>query len=439
MNLFLSKLTGKLLTTEKFEQSIAQKMRDAKRYREVEQSAELAEYNRLKTIVTDPQFIQNKRDLIKCKYKDTAEYSTHKEYLKMLNNPALQLYMRVKDSKALKEYQEFLDSDEAFLLQDRKAVRKDARLRKMKAYAKSRDYKTFVRFNGTEMPDRFLELKQEVESEDFKKRNAFWSNPHRWETTEEYKQDKRYETLSQNKDILWFLDTDPHQIEYYESFTTLFDEEFKWKTLEDSAWKAGFKYAHKEMKSVHSYVEHKQAYSGGKNTKAQNGKLRIITRLESSIAAAWDTTKGFVKNKFNYTSDIIQSADAFHFKGGLIMAKIRCTGKLHHAFWLGNTQNVSKESIFHFNGKHITVGNIDINDTYRATIRGINHAEFYVYSLMWNKDELIWYVNNKEVFRCTSDVPWVDMYLAFSSWIDAKQKGSNGELVVDWVRVYQQK
>lgn len=436
MNLFLSKLTGKLLSTEKFEQAIAGKMRDIKRYRAVEQSAELAEYHRLKAIVTEQEFVLNKQNLQKCKYKSTEEYSTQREYLKLLNNKRLQQYFRVRDSKAMKEYNEFLESDDAYLLNDKKAVKKDPTLRKMRDFSKSKEYKIFVQFNGTELPDRFEDLKKEVESDDFKKRNAFWANPHRWETTEEYKLDMRYKTLAKNADIVWFQNIDPQLIEYYESFTTVLEEKFDWKTLDESKWQAGFKYASPQMKSVHSYAEQKQAYTGGKNTKTQGSKLRIITRLESSVASAWDPTKGFVKQKFNYTSDIIQSADSVRVKGGLIMAKIHCTGKLHHAFWLGSEKSASKVSIFHFDGRHIKVGNVDINDKYDSKIRGINPTNDYIYSLRWTKDELIWYVNNIEVYRCTSDVPWEDMYMALSSWIDAKQKGGNGELTVDWIKVY---
>jgi hypothetical protein len=40
------------------------------------------------------------------------------------------------------------------------------------------------------------------------------------------------------------------------------------------------------------------------------------------------------------------------------------------------------------------------------------------------------------VYRTASNIPTEEMYLAFNSFITEKQRGSNGALEVDWVRVY---
>ena len=436
MRLFFQKLTGKLLSTEKFENLIAQRAIDIKHYREVESSNELQEMQQLKTVVTTTLFEQNKQTLLHRKYKDTPEYQTMREYEELNSNRDLQLYLRVRESEQLKDFLQFLQTEEAIGMADRKARRKSPLLQKMYAYSRSKAYKAFVRFDGTDTPDKYLQLKKEVETDDFKQRHSFWANAKRWYTTEEYKQEKRYQELAANPDIVWFMQTDKKMIEYYESFTETFTENFDWNTLDKSKWQSGFKYEHTGLKAHHSYTSQQQAYVGGKNTRVQGGTLHLRTLLESVKAPAWDEKKGFVDTKFSYTSDVIQTADNFRQKGGLIMAKIRFTGKVHHAFWLGTEKPLPRTTIVHAYGRHLSVGKMTKNGRAKEEVSGLNPAKFFVYTLEWTEQEMVWYINNMEVFRTSTDIPREEMYLAFSSWLNQGEKGSTGEIEVDWVKVF---
>jgi beta-glucanase (GH16 family) len=78
--------------------------------------------------------------------------------------------------------------------------------------------------------------------------------------------------------------------------------------------------------------------------------------------------------------------------------------------------------------------NKDLYDGVKIT--GINPSEFFIYTLVWNKKELIWMINDLEVYRTASNVPKEAMYMAFNSFISEQQHGSAGSLEVDWVRVY---
>ena len=120
------------------------------------------------------------------------------------------------------------------------------------------------------------------------------------------------------------------------------------------------------------------------------------------------------------------------------MAKIRAEGNIHHAFWLGSGDRLPVISIFHFNGKNITMGNYTPNGFDGTVVRGISPRKYFIYSLRWTKNELIWLVNNVEVYRTTRNLPAEKLFLALSSFIDEKQRGSEGLLSVAWVRVYEQ-
>ena len=309
----------------------------------------------------------------------------------------------------------------------------------MKSYEKSKEYGLYTRFHDSYVEKEYLKLKQQIEDEKFQERVAFWSNPHRWETTPEYKLDARFYELSKNPDIQFYLKADVARFERYKDLKLTFEDNFQWNSLEAARWNAGFHYKSPQLKSHHSFVNEKQANNYGHNTSVINGILTIQTRKENVKAAAWDQKKGFVEKDFEYTSDIIQSADYFRQAEGVFRAKIRCKGKIHHAFWLGADGKLPHINIFHFNGKNITVGNANQQLFDQTKVTGICASSFYIYTLAWNQKELIWYVNDVEVYRTSANMPNEAMYLAFNSFISENQKGAQGQLEVDWVRVYERK
>ena len=186
----------------------------------------------------------------------------------------------------------------------------------------------------------------------------------------------------------------------------------------------------------HSFANEKQANNAGKNIFVENGVLNIATKHEKVKAPAWHPTKGFIENEFSFTSDILQSAEEFRQRGGVFTAKIRCSGKINHAFWLGTDNKLPHINIFHYDGKNIKVGNVSNNVIDGVKVSGINPSKFYIYKLYWSEKELIWSINDYEIYRTTSNIPAVEMYLVFNSFISQKQKGTTGSLEVDWVRVY---
>jgi beta-glucanase (GH16 family) len=95
--------------------------------------------------------------------------------------------------------------------------------------------------------------------------------------------------------------------------------------------------------------------------------------------------------------------------------------------------------IFHYDGKSINVGNANENVFDGVKINGLNPSQYFIYSLIWTKNELIWMINNLEVYRTLSNIPDKDMYLAFNSFISETQHGGTGNIEVDWVRVYESK
>ncbi|MBR1808722.1 MAG: family 16 glycosylhydrolase [Paludibacteraceae bacterium] len=436
MNLFFKKLTGKLQSTAKMEQYIAAMEADIARYRAVEKSAELAEYRQLQTTVESQEFRQKKQNLAGTKYKSTKYYQTVQELHRLEKDKMLQTYLQVKDSAQLKEYLEFRASDMYVKLSDKKLVRQSPDLKAMLAFEKSKAFKAYMAYKSSPVPGQYEDLRRQVSDAEFQKENAFWANPKRWFATTEHVQEERFKQLSALPDIQFFFAQDVKKIEQMETFVLSFGEEFRWLKLSESPWKPGFCYKNKKLLSQHSFANEQQANNAGKNAGTINGIFTILTKKEMVTAPAWDVKKGFVNKEFAYTSDILQTADSFRQERGLFMIKLRCSGKIHHAAWLGAEGKLPFVTLFHYNGKNIVVGNMTADGFKGENISGISPSQYYIYSLMWTRTELIWYVNNLEVLRMNRNVPAEALYLALSSFISQDQRAEEGKLEVDWIRVY---
>lgn len=439
MNLFFKRLTGKFHSTERMEQHIMAEEERLARYRQVEKTEELKEYFELKKIIESPEFKQKKYNLTHTDYKKTPVYEKVRRHKELLHDKQLHLYIELEGSQRLKDYLVFRNSENYVKLQNPKEVKNSLELRQMANFEKSKEYAAYLEYRDSRITAEFKALSAELATPEFKQEHAFWSNPNRWKTTDEYQQEVRFKRLSAMSDIVFFLSQDPQEIADKEKWFTVMAEEFSWNRLGESMWRAGFAYDNPKLLSLHSFANEKQANTGGKNVGTTDDKLTLFTKKEKATSPAWDPNKGFINKEFDYTSDIIQTADKFRHQGGLIMAKIRVDGPIHHALWLGSGKKLPILSLFHYNGKQITVGNYSDRGFEGEVVRGINAGKYYIYSLRWTERELIWYVNNIEVFRTSRNVPKEKLFLAISSFIDEKQRPAEGQINVAWIRVFDRK
>lgn len=436
MNLFWKNLFGGITPTAKLEKNEAEIIQSMHRYDEVEKSVELAEYKKLFHLIKSAKFQENKKILKNRKYKDTEYFQATRKYRRLNNSPALKLYYQVLESADLKRYLTFKSTPEFEQLGNKKLVNKSETLKKLKHFEHSKTYKNFMRFNDSFIIKEYENLKIKIVTPEFIKENDFWANQNRWHSTPEYTQQQRFYELAKNPDIIFHENEKPERFKKYRLMKLSFQDEFDWNTLDNSHWNFGFHYKSSELIGDHSFSNEKQANNSGKNISVEDGILKLATKHEKVTARAWHIEKGFIEKEFRFTSDVLQTAEKFRQQKGIFRAKLRCTGNVQHAFWLGADNKLPNIKIFHFNGKKITIGNANKNLFDGLNISGINTALFYIYTLIWTEKELIWMINNLEVYRTASNIPKDEMYLAFNSFISEKQRGSAGSLEVDWVRVY---
>ena len=434
MNLFTARLTGKMLSTEQFEKTVYDMQERVKRWRQIEKSPELAEYNALKKIVESSDFQNRKKELVSRKYKDTDEGRKMTAYQRLKESRAIRRYQKALEDPTLQEFLKFRETPEFSKIKSIKACLTDSKIRAYNLLYYSSYYKNYTKVLNSAELRQLTELEKEVHTADFKKRHDLWADNKRWQHSELFQQEKRYQELADSDDIKFFFEQRKEKIDWAELFRPAFDDDMS----SAKNWKPGYGYANPAMKDGHSRTTERQAYNGGKNTFHVDGRMDIETREESKVAVAWDEKKGFIEQVFDYTSDVMNTKEAFAQESGLFMAKVRSQGVGHHFFGLTTGKQKSPiVALYYYNGKNHQLGLVNgAEHTKMANLSGVLRSMYYVYSFRWTKHELIWYVNNLEILRLPNRLPKEAMFFLAQSWLPKKEKGGEGKLKVQWARVY---
>ena len=433
MNLFTARLTGKMLSTEQFEKSIQDMIERVNRWRQIEKSPELAEYLKLKEIVESPKFQETKHVLSERKYKDTEEGRKMTTFERISSTLRMKGYKYALENSTFQSFLKFRDSEDFQKMMSIKERLKSSELRMYNMIYRSAFYKNYQKVLNSPELRQMEELEKEINTEDFQKRHALWADAKRWQHSEEYKTEQRFLELQNSEDIKFYFAQRGEKIDWAELFRPSFSDDMS----SSKNWKPGYGYANPKAKDGHSRVSERQAYNNGKNTFYVDGRMSLETREESKEAVAWDEKKGFVNHVFDYTSDVMNTKDAFSQEGGMFMAKVRSQGTPHHFFGLSTGKSGSPMvAIYHYNGDIHQLGLVNGKDTKMADLTGMLRSMYYVYTFRWTKDELVWYVNNMELLRIPNKLPKEAMFFLAQSWLPTKEKGGAGKLKVQWVRVY---
>lgn len=431
MNLFTARLTGKMLSTEQFEKTIYDMQERVKRWRAIEKSPELAEYNELKKIIESSDFQEKKNALKNRKYKDTDEGRKTAALERLSSTLRMKGYKYAQNSETFQAFLKFRESDAFQNKEDNSVTASERRMYNM--IYRSAFYKNYQKVLNSSELKQLIELEKETSTEDFKQRNALWADEKRWVHSEEYKKEKRYLELAKSEDIKFYFTSREEKIDWAELFRPSFDDDM----TSSKNWKPGYGYANPAMKDGHSRTSEHQAYNGGKNTFFAEGRMDLETHQESKKTVAWDEKKGFIEHVFDYTSDVMNTKEAFAQESGLFMAKVRSQGFGRHFFGLTTGKLKSPMvALYHYNGSTHQMGYVDGLKTQMANLTGVLRSMYHVYSFRWTKHELIWYVNNLEVLRLPNRLPKEAMFFLAQSWLPKTEKGGEGKLKVQWARVF---
>ncbi len=431
MNLFTARLTGKMLSTEQFEKTIHDMQERVKRWRQIEKSPELAEYQKLREIVESSDFKERKNELVNRKYQDTDEGKKMIAYRNIVESREYRRYQEALTDPVFQDFLKFRETEEFAKINSLKERLLNSLYRKYYSLYNSSYYKNYMKMLNAPELKQVAVLEKEIKTEDFQTRHALWADTKRWQHSDEYKTEQRFLELANSDDIKFYFQSREEKIDWAELFRPSFDDDMS----SSKNWKPGYGYASPAMKDGHSRTNERQAYNGGKNTFYVEGRMDLETREESKKAVAWDEKKGFIEHVFDYTSDVMNTKEAFAQESGLFMAKVRSQGIGHHFFGLTTGKlNSPMVALYHYNGDRHQVGFVNGAKTQMVDLTGVLRSMYHVYSFRWTKNELVWYVNNMELLRLPNRLPKEAMFFLAQSWLPMAEKGGTGKLKIQWAR-----
>mgnify|MGYP002858617270 CR=1 FL=1 len=432
MNLFVETLKRTLQSSEDFEARMEKMQADILRYRQLEKSPEVAEYFELKKIVESAAFQEKKNRLLHRTYKQTEEGQKTARYEELKRSSHIRMYMKAVESDEFQRFLRFRESEEYGKIRDPKELKQSAELRRYAKIDRSRLYQNYLRVATSRDLKQLQALEEELATTDFKERDAFWRDPKRWQLTEEAQQEARYKELAASDDIRFFLSMKVEDIEKAEMYRPVWADDMQ--NLKN--WKPGFGFD-APLRDGYSFANERQAYNRGKNTVAAVGRLDIETRLEPTTTVAWDEKKGFVEKTFEYSSDVVNTKEAFKIREGLIMAKVRSQGNGVHALYLSQGKQRPIISLYYYNGNTHSVGIVTDRGYKQVPITGVLRSKYHVYSLRITKQEIIWYVNNLELLRIKNPLKGEEMFFVAQSSLPQNVRAGEGKLKIAWIKAFE--
>lgn len=240
-------------------------------------------------------------------------------------------------------------------------------------------------------------------------------------------------------------------------WTLVFSDEFNGSSLDKSKWTTCYWWADDGCTNLGN--RELQWYLRA-NVRVSNGHLHLIAQRQK--------VRGIRSRTFHYTSGMVTTGAShpsrttrFEFQYGFaeMRAKIPAGKGLHPAFWMlpaGQHENPEVD-IMEVLGQsprtlHTYLHYLDKSGR-EHRVGGPHHtgdlsAGWAVYGLEWQRGRLSWYLNGKEIWRDDNPahIPSEPMYLLVNLAVGGNWPGKPSsatvfpaEMVVDYVRVWQQK
>ncbi|MCU4157690.1 family 16 glycosylhydrolase [Carboxylicivirga sp. A043] len=473
--------SSKYPKTAKYEASIKQLHADFDRFNAYIESDELKRIKELELLINSTEFKKKVDKLKNERFKDTAEHrqldkyntrkksSEFKRYFKYQASGMPEKINSIKESAKLTELtdlSEYIRSSEFLSAKQQKGFKKTEAFQKFKRYktlskdadiklynkqVKSTNYKNYLNMHDSERLKTYHELEHEVTSEKFIQFKNWMEDKKKFQKSEEFSLIQEHSKLLKSPDYDWYTKTEKkNAFNTIDKWEISFEDEFSAKQLDKGKWITGY-YWGKALLNKTYVLENENQFFTDNNISINGNGLNINTKSEETEGLVWDTERGFMPKKFNFTSGLISTGQSHRQAYGKIEAKVKVNHNkaVTHAFWMVGEKMAPQIDIFRFNSKNaksFTSGLQLLNGSapqlVSKTVNGANfESDYYIYSIEWNKEKISWFINGVKVNEQSNNIPDSPMYLVFSSHIteDIEQLSSDANIQVEWVKCYQSK
>ena len=312
---------------------------------------------------------------------------------------------------------------------------------------KLRRFKEYREVKDTDLPQKFTHLETYIRSEEFKRNRAYLLNKNRYQTTEDYQLLCEFDALKKRPEIAKYilLAQDP----YFNSmrrWQLVFEDDFNQGRLDETKWITRYYAGERFLNDTYGVGEDMQLYSPDNITFGESA-VCLNFRKESIIGKYWDRQVGIREKKYDYSSAMISSATALRQRYGRFEAKIklnRCA--LTSCFWMLGDTEVPHVEIMKCEADGVHMGRVySYRTAVNKDIQLIKELEldnaYYIFTLEWTENKMVWMVNDLVVKEETEHIPDVPMYVVFSLGTNKEplEKQLPARMEIDWFRGYRLK
>ncbi|PXX95209.1 hypothetical protein DF185_22440 [Marinifilum breve] len=469
MGFFLASKLRKASNTVAIEKKRDELRSDFEEFEQFSKSDELKQFNELELLVLSDEFKRNKKMVESKSFKRSELYQEERTFKKYQRSKKFKTYFRLKDSSELstfnlvaeskdlerfKELEALMKSsklnkkEDAEEISEYKRLKSSARLKEYFKFKKSRALRIYNEVDKSSDLQKYYQLEERISSDEFKEEKAFLLDKKRFEKTEDYKKLQEYNSLkSSEKFVKHFKLKSKNPFEEIKKWELTFSEEFDAGNLDSNKWITRYYWGDKLMAKGYSLDSDLHTFTDGENVKISGSSACLLAKKESKEGLVWNPNLGFVPQKFDYTSAIINTGNSFRQKFGRFEAKIKLKNpaQVQNSFWMVAEKSLPHIDIFKtFNGGKIMNANFwgSENSLQKSEfkVKGIDlNKGYFIYTLDWSANELVWKINDVPVKTQTTGVPQDPMYLNFSLAVKEARNDLNAEMEIDWIRCYQRK
>lgn len=467
----LKLLLGMIPSTSKIEQDEKALVTEFAKLKSFSESEQLANYNKLDHLVNSSDFISKRKEILSLQYKNSQEYAREKEFLSLQKSRDIVLYYKTIAGSTLKKFKEldgsdkikayealenevkslefkqkskakkFKETDDYKKLLEYQRLKSSSEIKEYYKFNSSKEYANFRNIDGSSRLERFIELKEYIATPEFRKQKEYLLDKKRFEKTEMFRDLMSYDKLKKDPDIIWYYKIkDSNKFDIIKQRELTFSDEFDGEKLDTKKWLTNHYWGDKLLGDRYSVESDLQAYTEKENFELRNSTLKINIKPQKVNGKVWTADKGFSKKEFNYTSGLINSANSFRQKYGVFTAKIKLGDpNTKNAFWMLSERITPHVDVCRASKGKVWFDYFPSTGSHFKTSIGSRYSnDFFIYTLEWTHDKLVWKINNTEVFTQTTGVPQEPMYVGLAGALDKPINGMTS-MEVDWVRVYQPK
>ena len=405
-----------------------------KEYLRIKNSSEVKKYYKYKISAAYENFknLDGSKDILK--YEELAKITVTREFLDFKNEMEdKNRYMKTEEYQRLAQF-EILKKQPKFVAYFR--------------FKESSAYNNFMKLDGSSEVAHFEELEKYLNSSEFLEFKKDMLDKYRIKKTEEYQNNEQYLNLKKSPRFQkYFALKSSDKFAFFNKWQLSFEDDFEGKQLNRSLWITMYYWGKKLLGESYSLSGERHYFTDGKNVEVNDGVLKIFTRKEKANGKIWNENGGFAPADFDFTSGIINSGESFRQKYGIFKAKIRFSNStpVNHLFWLSADKKVPQLVIVRTSEKHKFIFSSFWSKDSKHSISDFNGSKFlnnfFIYTLEWSSDKLIWKINDVPVKVQTNNIPQEPMYINFSSGVfsEASDGRLPAQMEIDWVRCYSTK